>query len=313
MRIQTKLALLTATMALGAAPALALGPPSGTPIPTNTGTSHMPTNPGSQGSQGTANKPSDPGSQGSQGTANKPATPGANASLPAKAKAYGKYCKGESKQHVDGTPGTPFSKCVTDMAKLANGSAKNPRTACKGESKKHVDGQHGTPFSLCAPARRSCSRTRLPAARNTCSGIGSTGTANSSRRSQRESLIREARRRQGLPALAPRCSCRPSKGASSASSVHGIGTTGTPAAVTKAAHAARGGSSSEAPPAAVIDLLGIPAFKPGAHPQSFSSQTRFALRAGVERFSDQRQGSTPRTSTLFLSSLPAWSRLRTTK
>jgi hypothetical protein len=35
------------------------------------------------------------------------------------------------------------------MAKLANGLAKNPRTACKDESKKHVAGQHGTPFSLC--------------------------------------------------------------------------------------------------------------------------------------------------------------------
>ena len=146
MKMSTKLALLTATMALGAAPALALGPPSSTPIPTNTGTSHMPTNPGSQGSQGTANQPSDPGSQ---GTANKPATPGPGASLPAKAKAYGKYCQTESKTHVAGTPGTPFSKCVTDMAKLANGSTNNPRTACKDESKTHVAGTPGTPFSQC--------------------------------------------------------------------------------------------------------------------------------------------------------------------
>jgi hypothetical protein len=134
MKLHAKLAILTATMALGAAPALALGPPSGTPIPTNTGTSHMPTTPGSQGSQGTANKP---------------ATPGPSASLPAKAKAYGKFCQGESKTHVAGTPGTPFSKCVTDMAKLANGSSKNPRTACKDESKKHVAGTPGTPFSQC--------------------------------------------------------------------------------------------------------------------------------------------------------------------
>jgi hypothetical protein len=131
MKIHTKLALLTATMALGAAPALALGPPSGTPVPTNTGTSHMPTTPGSQG------------------TANKPATPGPNASLPAKAKAYGKFCQTESKTHVAGTPGTPFSNCVTAMAKLANGSTKNPRTACKAESKTHVAGTPGTPFSQC--------------------------------------------------------------------------------------------------------------------------------------------------------------------
>jgi hypothetical protein len=134
MKMSGKLALVTATMALGAAPALALGPPSGTPIPTNSGTAHMPTTPGSQGSQGTGNKPS---------------TPGPGASPSAKANAYGKDCQGESKTHVAGTPGTPFSKCVTDMAKLADGSTNNPRTACEDESKTHVAGQHGTPFSLC--------------------------------------------------------------------------------------------------------------------------------------------------------------------
>jgi hypothetical protein len=136
-----KFALITATMAVGVAPALALaapsqatgkpettpvGPPSTTPAgpPVNT----PPTN---------------------QGTEHKPSTPGPMASLPAKANAYGKFCQGESKTHVAGTPGTPFSKCVTGMAKLATGSATSPRTACKGESKKHVTGQHGTPFSLC--------------------------------------------------------------------------------------------------------------------------------------------------------------------
>jgi hypothetical protein len=66
-----------------------------------------------------------------------------------KAKAYGKFCQGESKQHVAGTPGTPFSKCVTDMAKLAGGSTSNPAKACANESKKHVAGQRGTPYSVC--------------------------------------------------------------------------------------------------------------------------------------------------------------------
>jgi hypothetical protein len=116
-------ALLTAVLALAAAPALALasGPPPTTP-PSN------------------------------QGTAHKPATPGPGASLPAKAKAYGKYCQGESKKHVAGTPGTPFSKCVTDMAKLASGQTNSPRTACKNESKKHVAGTPGTPYSKCVSA-----------------------------------------------------------------------------------------------------------------------------------------------------------------
>lgn len=66
-----------------------------------------------------------------------------------KAKAYGKFCQGESKRHVAGTPGTPFSKCVTNMAKLANGSATNPAKACADESRKHVAGQPGTPYSVC--------------------------------------------------------------------------------------------------------------------------------------------------------------------
>ncbi len=79
----------------------------------------------------------------------KPTTPGAGASAGAKAKAYGKFCQGESKKHVKGQKGTPFSVCVTDMAKLAHGQASNPTSACKNESKKHVKGQKGTPFSLC--------------------------------------------------------------------------------------------------------------------------------------------------------------------
>jgi hypothetical protein len=156
MRALGTLALVTATVAFGVAPALAVGPPSGAPIPTNTGTTHMPTNPGSQG---TSHNPSDARSQGSQGTANAPNNPssqgashtpstaGPNASLPAQA--YGKLCHGQSKQHVARVPGTPFSKCVSDMARLANKSTSNPRTACRDESKKRVAGMAGTPFSRC--------------------------------------------------------------------------------------------------------------------------------------------------------------------
>jgi hypothetical protein len=127
-----RIAASAAVLALSVAPAIALasqpdnpgngqGPPTSVP-PTNQGTQHNP--------NGTGNN-----------------TPGPNASLPTKAKAYGKYCQGESKQHVAGTPGTPFSKCVTDMAKAAHGT--NPTTACKNESKKHVKGQKRTPYSLC--------------------------------------------------------------------------------------------------------------------------------------------------------------------
>jgi hypothetical protein len=119
-----KLAVVTTALALSAAPALAQAPNGHGNGDTNgNANSHKPDN-----------------------------TPGPKASLPDKAKAYGRYCQNESKKHVAGTPGTPFSKCVTAMAKLANGQTDNPTTACKGESKKHVAGTPGTPFSNCVKA-----------------------------------------------------------------------------------------------------------------------------------------------------------------
>jgi hypothetical protein len=79
----------------------------------------------------------------------KPETPGPGASLPEKAKAYGVYCKDQSKKHVAGEKGTPFSQCVNAMAKAANNEKLPPSKACKGMSKKHVKGQKGTAFSRC--------------------------------------------------------------------------------------------------------------------------------------------------------------------
>lgn len=78
-----------------------------------------------------------------------PETPGPGASLPEKAKAYGRYCQGQSKKHVEGQKGTPFSQCVTAMAKAAHNERLTARQACKGMSKKHVKGVKGTPFSKC--------------------------------------------------------------------------------------------------------------------------------------------------------------------
>jgi hypothetical protein len=126
MKHLSKITILAGALALSAAPALADQPTT----PGNQGTSHV--------NQGKSHFPK--------------TTPSASASLPAKAKAYGFYCKGESKKHVDGQKGTPFSQCVTGMAKLANGSSDNPHAACVGESKKHVDGQKGTPYSQCVSA-----------------------------------------------------------------------------------------------------------------------------------------------------------------
>jgi hypothetical protein len=89
---------------------------------------------------------------GKQGSSTVTTTPGPNASLPAKAKAYGVACKKESKKHVAGQKGTPFSQCVTAMAKLATGVTSSPAKACKTLSKKHVAGQKGTPYSQCVSA-----------------------------------------------------------------------------------------------------------------------------------------------------------------
>jgi len=89
--------------------------------------------------------------------AKSPAPGGGSTSTPAasqypKGHAYGFFCQSESKLHTAGVPGTPFSKCVTAMAKLAGGSTSSPKAACATESKKHVAGKPGTPYSLCVSA-----------------------------------------------------------------------------------------------------------------------------------------------------------------
>jgi hypothetical protein len=131
-KLDARLVVIPTVLALAGAPALAVAAPP----------SDHPTGPPSTAATG---KPSDTPS-------GKPVGPGPKASLPAKAKAYGAYCKSESKRHVSGQKGTPFSQCVTAMAKLTTGQTISARTACKGESKKHVSGQKGTPFSQCVSA-----------------------------------------------------------------------------------------------------------------------------------------------------------------
>lgn len=106
-----------------------------------------------------AAQPTDPGSQGKgphyapeTPAPEKPETPGPKAPLPEKAKAYGVYCKTESRKHVKGEKGTAFSRCVTAMARAATDEDLTPRQACKGESRKHVKGEKGTAFSRCVTA-----------------------------------------------------------------------------------------------------------------------------------------------------------------
>ena len=127
-----KTAALAVGLAMMATPALAVGPSD------NPGSDRIPA--------GTPTGTDNPGGE------SRPATPGPKAGLPAKARAYGRYCNTQSRKRVEGERGTPFSKCVTAMAKLASGAVENPRTACKTESKKRVAGEKGTPFSRCVSA-----------------------------------------------------------------------------------------------------------------------------------------------------------------
>lgn len=78
--------------------------------------------------------------------------PGHNKSTPSTsmAKAYGKYCQGDTKKHSSTTgKGTPFSQCVLSMAHAAKNPKMTAKQACAIDSKKHVAGQKGTPYSIC--------------------------------------------------------------------------------------------------------------------------------------------------------------------
>jgi hypothetical protein len=127
MKFQTKVAATLAALVLAAVPATVVANP-----PAEHGNGH-----------GNGNGPEyNPAPE-------KPETPGPGASPSEKAKAYGVYCKDQSKKHVAGEKGTPFSQCVNAMAKAANSEKLPPGKACKGMSKKHVKGQKGTAFSRC--------------------------------------------------------------------------------------------------------------------------------------------------------------------
>src|SRR6185437_2602895 len=164
MRIPAKLTAATAAITLGLTSAA------------------LASDPGTHGRSQSA-----PGHNRSQATSSTGTTTGAS-STPTptnNGKAFGRLCQGESKKHVAGQKGTPFSKCVTDMAHLAQSSQSggtsqtttgsqsttNPARACANESKKHVAGQKGTPFSQCVSAA-----AKLLGEQNGGSGQGSDGS-----------------------------------------------------------------------------------------------------------------------------------------
>jgi hypothetical protein len=128
MKALKTIAPIVGALALTAAPALAGSDRgNGTP-PSNQGTAHK---------------------QAAQTHPAKTNTPGPKASMPAKAKAYGRFCQGTSKAHANGSKGTPFSQCVNAMAKLAHSDKMSARVACKALSHKKVAGAKRSDFSTC--------------------------------------------------------------------------------------------------------------------------------------------------------------------
>ena len=78
-----------------------------------------------------------------------PHKPGPSASTRAKAKAYGKYCRSESKSRVKGLKSTPYGECLNAMARLATHKTRSAGRACAAEPKRHVKGMKSTPYAVC--------------------------------------------------------------------------------------------------------------------------------------------------------------------
>lgn len=126
MKLTRNIAIVLAALAFGAVPAMATGhgKSSGAPGHNKTTTSTTTTSTGT--------------------------------TTTSKANAYGKACQAESKKHVAGTKGTPFSQCVVAMAQVAKSSSTSASAACTaaGLSHKKLAGStlKGTPFSECVAA-----------------------------------------------------------------------------------------------------------------------------------------------------------------
>jgi hypothetical protein len=73
-----------------------------------------------------------------------------------KGKAYGYYCRGQSKKHVKGEKGTAFSRCVKAMAQADKNDNLNAKKACKSlktvQNRHKPHGEKGTAFSRCVKA-----------------------------------------------------------------------------------------------------------------------------------------------------------------
>ena len=144
MNRRARFAVVLVAVAVGASPAFAEKPPS----QPGKSAEHEPAGAGQAG------KPPDHAGKSAAHEPRGAGQPGPRASHAAKAKAYGHYCQNQSKRHIAGQKGTPFSQCVTAMAKLATGQMSSPWAACLALSRKHVPGATGIPFTNCVLAGR---------------------------------------------------------------------------------------------------------------------------------------------------------------
>ena len=129
--MMTRIAAVTAALALTASPALAAPPDYAQGLERNSST-------------GVPTPVADPRPPATERTVERKGN----------GRAYGRYCRGQSKKHVQGQRGTPFSQCVKAMAQLAKDERSSARKACKALSKEHVDGESGTAFSKCVKGAR---------------------------------------------------------------------------------------------------------------------------------------------------------------
>jgi len=75
--------------------------------------------------------------------------PSIGPNVPVTGKAYGRYCRGQSRKHVKGKKGTAFSRCVKAMARADRNRRLSARQACRALSKERVEGGKLTSFGRC--------------------------------------------------------------------------------------------------------------------------------------------------------------------
>lgn len=74
------------------------------------------------------------------------------------ARAFGKHCQAQSKKRVAGSKGTPFSKCVTAMSRLARARSRSPQIACATLTRKRTGRSRTSPFDRCVRSGRALIR-----------------------------------------------------------------------------------------------------------------------------------------------------------